>query len=183
MPFDQRLAARRDLTLEAMRAGADVIHQAVLFDGRRLGYADFLRRVEQPSHLGSWSYEVWDTKLARHAKASAVLQVCIYSELLAGMQGRAPGEMHLALGGVQRETVSFRYADYGAYHRLVAREFETMMYGTPDYPPATVPEPVEHCAVCRWSGECSAWWRARRMTCPWSPTSAPGSGTPCTTSG
>ena len=70
----------RDATLSAMRDGAHVIYQAVLFDGRRLGYADFLRRVEQNSNLGSWSYEVWDTKLARHAKASAVLQLCMYSD-------------------------------------------------------------------------------------------------------
>ncbi len=107
LPFVQRLAEGRDLTLDTMRAGADVIYQAVLFDGRRLGYADFLKRVPQPSDLGDWSYEVWDTNLARHAKASAVLQLCMYSELLGGIQGRAPDEMHLALGGVRRETVSF----------------------------------------------------------------------------
>ena len=161
LPFGQRLAEGRDLTLDAMRAGADVIHQAVLFDGKRLGFADFLRRIPQPSGLGDWSYEVWDTKLARHAKASAVLQLCMYSKLLSEIQGRAPAQMHLALGGVQRETVSFRFADYAAYHRLVAREFEATLDGTPVYPPATAPEPVEHCAVCRWSGECSAWWRAQ----------------------
>ena len=161
LPFGQRLAEGRDLTLDAMRAGADVIYQAVLFDGKRLGSADFLMRIPQPSGLGDWSYEVWDTKLARHAKASAVLQLCMYSELLSEIQGRAPAQMHLALGGVQRETVSFRFADYAAYHRLVAREFEATLNGTPVYPPATAPEPVEHCAVCRWSGECSAWWRAQ----------------------
>ena len=161
LPFGQRLAEGRDLTLDAMLAGADVIYQAVLFDGKRLGSADFLMRIPQPSGLGDWSYEVWDTKLARHAKASAVLQLCMYSELLSEIQGRAPAQMHLALGGVQRETVSFRFADYAAYHRLVAREFEATLNGTPVYPPATAPEPVEHCAVCRWSGECSAWWRAQ----------------------
>ena len=73
LPFDKRLARGQDATLSAMRDRAHVIYQAVLFDGRRLGYADFLRRVEENSNLGSWSYEVWDTKLARHAKASAVL--------------------------------------------------------------------------------------------------------------
>ena len=161
LPLGQRLAEGRDLTLDAMRAGADVIYQAVLFDGKRLGSADFLMRIPQPSGLGDWSYEVWDTKLARHAKASAVLQLCMYSELLSEIQGRAPAQMHLALGGVQRETVSFRFADYAAYHRLVAREFEATLNGTPVYPPATAPEPVEHCAVCRWSSECSAWWRAQ----------------------
>ena len=160
LPRGERLARGRDETLAAMRTGVDVIYQALLFDGRRLGFADFLRRVEQPSGLGDWSYEVWDTKLARHAKASAVLQICMYSDLLGDYQGQAPSQMHLALGGVKGETVSFRLADYSAYYRMVAREFETVLESTPDYPPITAPEPVEHCDVCRWSQRCRAQWRA-----------------------
>ena len=160
LPRGQRLVKGRDETLEAMRAGADVVYQAVLFDGRRLGFADFLRRVEQASDLGPWSYEVWDTKLARYAKASAVLQLCMYSDLVREYQGLAPAEMHLALGGVQGETASFRVADYAAYYRLVAREFETVVNQEAVYPLATTPEPVEHCGVCRWSDRCRAQWRA-----------------------
>ena len=160
LPRRERLARGRAETLAAMRTGVDVIYQAVLFADRRVGFADFLRRVEQPSELGNWSYEVWDTKLARHAKASAVLQLCMYSDLLGDYQGQAPTEMHLALGGVQGQTVSFRVADYAAYYRMVAGEFEAVLGATPDYPPVTAPEPVEHCGVCRWSERCSAQWRA-----------------------
>ena len=90
LPPAERLMRGREATIAAMREGADVIYQAVLFEGRCLGYADFLRRVEQPSDLGPWRYEVWDTKLARHAKASAVLQLAMYSELLEAVQGQAP---------------------------------------------------------------------------------------------
>jgi uncharacterized protein len=61
-------------TLDAMREGPDVIYQATLFDGRWLGVADFLIRVEHPREPGEWSYEVADAKLAREAKASALLQ-------------------------------------------------------------------------------------------------------------
>src|SRR5438552_6003188 len=39
-------------TLAAIRADADVIYQAAMFDGRWLGYADFLERI------GPMSYEV-----------------------------------------------------------------------------------------------------------------------------
>ena len=159
LPLDQCLTRGRDATLSAMRDGAQVIYQAVLFDGRRLGYADFLRRVEQNSNIGSWSYEVWDTKLARHAKASAVLQLCMYSDMLAEIQGRTPEEMHLALGGAQGERVTFRVSDYAAYYRLVAREFEAYLDSTPVYPLATRPEPVEHCDMCRWNIQCRAQWR------------------------
>src|SRR5712692_6302350 len=65
--LDSYLAAK-ERTLDAMRAGADVIYQATLFDGRWLGYADFLEKVDVPSDLGGHSYEVVDTKLARSAK-------------------------------------------------------------------------------------------------------------------
>ncbi|MYH41193.1 MAG: TM0106 family RecB-like putative nuclease [Chloroflexi bacterium] len=159
-PPDDSLIRGRDQTLQAMRAGSDVVYQAVLFDGSRLGRADFLRRVEEPSDLGDWSYEVWDTKLARHATAAAVLQLCMYSDLLVSLQGRLPERMHLALGGVRRERVSFRVADYAAYYRLVAREFEAFLARAAALPVATTPEPVEHCGVCRWSERCERRWRA-----------------------
>jgi len=165
VPRGERIAAlqrRRDETVEAMRAGADVIYQAVLFDGRRLGYADFLRRVDVPSDLGPWSYEVWDTKLARSAKASALLQLCMYSAMVETVQGRAPERMHLALGGVARERVSFRVADYAAYARSVARDFEALLdSGTSSFPVPSEPEPAPHCDICSWSVECTTQWRAQ----------------------
>ena len=77
-------------TVAAMRAGADVIFQATFFDGRWRGHADFLLRVETPSDLGSWSYEVADTKLARRAKPAAILQLCNYAEHVARVQGVWP---------------------------------------------------------------------------------------------
>ena len=73
LPHGERLARGRNATLEAMRGGAEATCQAVLSDGWRLGCADFLRRVERPSGLRAWSYETWDTKLARSPKTCAVL--------------------------------------------------------------------------------------------------------------
>lgn len=46
-----------------MREGKDVNYQASLRDGVLIGHADFLRRVERPSNLGTYGYEVLDTKL------------------------------------------------------------------------------------------------------------------------
>ena len=147
-------------TLQAMRDGVDVIYQAVLLGDRRLGYADFLRRVETPSDLGAWSYEVWDTKLARQPTAPAVLQISMYSDLLGRMQGRPPERMHLALGGVARKTESLRVTDYAAYYRLVARQFETLLDDSESaFPIPTKPEPMAHCDFCSWSRECRAQWR------------------------
>lgn len=143
-------------TEAAIRRGDDVVHQATFFDGRWLGFADFLLRVERASALGPWSYEVLDAKLARHAKASAVLQVCAYVDALARLQGSEPELLHLALGGSARPVERLRVADHMAYYRLARREFERRTSVTrPAYPPASYPEPVEHCAVCRWDELCT----------------------------
>ena len=56
-------------TIDAMRRGDDVIYQGTVFDGRWLGYPDFLLKKSGASDLGDWHYEVSDTKLARTAKA------------------------------------------------------------------------------------------------------------------
>ena len=155
VPFAQRdwaeAAAR---TVEALRRGAGVVYQGRLEagDGRWSGYPDFLIRVERPSALGDWSYEVVDAKLAREARGTAVLQLLLYSDLLQQVQGAAPERMHLALGGGRGPVdPSFRVAEYAAYYRAVRRRFEAHA----DTPPETYPEPVEHCALCDWRRTCA----------------------------
>ena len=124
-----RACGRRPPRREAaMRAGADVVYQATFFDEAWRGHADFLLRVdhaagEPPSALGAWHYEVADTKLARHVKAGAVLQICSYVDQLERLQGRRPELLHVALGGSARETVSLRVDDYMAYYRRVKADF------------------------------------------------------------
>src|SRR6267143_1950022 len=86
-------------TVEAIRDCADVVYQATFQDGPWRGRADFLIRVDRPSALGGFSYEVVETKLARAAKVRAILQLCFYSELLAKIQGVPPEWMHVVLGG------------------------------------------------------------------------------------
>jgi uncharacterized protein len=139
-------------TVEAMRAGAEVIYQGVLFDGARWrGYSDFLHRVERPSELGSFSYEVADTKLARRVKPYFLLQLCFYSELIEAIQGVQPARMHVVLG--THESQAFRVAEFAAYYRSVKRGFEDVVEAGLS---TTYPEPVEHCGVCRWEERCVA---------------------------
>ncbi len=160
-----RLRRQAADTIEAMASGVDVVFQATFFDGRWLGYADFLRRkdaADRPSAWGGYHYEVADTKLARHVKAGAVLQICLYVEQLTAIQGVQPEEMHVVLGGSARETAHLRVDDYMAYYRAARARFEATVLGTDGapalaarYPPAdTYPEPVEHCDVCRWAELC-----------------------------
>lgn len=153
----ERLEADAELTKQLMRDGVDVIFQAALFDGRWRGYADFLLRKTGPSDLGAHHYEVADTKLARRTKGGALLQMCVYSELVAGIQGRMPAEMHVALGGSGNRIDTHRLDDYLAYFHSVKDRFEAAV--APDqplpYPLTLPPEPVAHCEVCRWAPVCT----------------------------
>ena len=82
-------------TRAAMGSGADVIAQATMANEHWFGRSDILRRVGRPSLLGEWSYEVYDCKLARETKAATILQLSLYSELLASIQGVLPENMYV----------------------------------------------------------------------------------------
>ena len=148
-------------TADAIRNGAGVIYQGTLTGAgdvtALLGRPDFLVRADllaapdgEP-RPGGRRYEVVDAKLARTAKARAVLQTAFYSRLLAELQGIEPRWMHLALG--HGEFVSFKVRDFAAYERQTRRRLVEVLGAGP--PPGLYPEPVEHCAICRWSELCS----------------------------
>ena len=63
-------------TQDALRMGADVVFQATFFDGEFVGFADFLIRED------NGAYAVWDTKLARHPRVTALLQLAAYGDQL-----------------------------------------------------------------------------------------------------
>lgn len=152
---EEELQAAAIDTAETMRTGAPLIFQGVFFDGRWQGRTDFLRRLEEPSDLGSWSYEVIDTKLARAVKPHFVHQLILYSRLLADLQGRMPKRAHVILGDGSRETVEI--SRYAALNRYVTTSLERMI-GQPIG--ETYPEPVAHCDICRMVAECRARLRA-----------------------
>ncbi|MGA1838024.1 TM0106 family RecB-like putative nuclease [Herbiconiux sp. 11R-BC] len=112
------LRAQQELTAAALRAGADVVFQGTFFDGRFLGFADFLVRADArepdgaarsaraaasghaaaPPRAESPRYEVYDTKLARHAKITALLQLAAYAEQLERLGVPLGPRVHLLLG-------------------------------------------------------------------------------------
>jgi uncharacterized protein len=150
---DEAVAATRD----AMQAGVHIIVQAALRHGAWGGRPDILRRVERKSRLGAWSYEALDTKLAREAQGSAVLQLCLYSELLASAQGVAPEFAYVVMPGDPFNEQRFRVDDFAAYYRRVKRELEQSLA---DAPAQTYPEPVPRCDICRWFATCNDQRRA-----------------------
>jgi uncharacterized protein len=143
-------------TLQAMQAGHQIIVQAALRDGRWLGRADILRRVNVPSALGAWSYEIIDTKLARETKGGTVLQLCLYADLLKAMQGAAPEFVYVVAPFSNFEPQRFRFADYAAFLRKAVRAAETAADASGSTKDETYPDPKEHCDVCRWESQCDA---------------------------
>jgi len=142
------LDAARQRTIEAMRDGAQIIFQSALYDGTWAGYADFLERVERPSDLGPWSYEVADTKLARKVKPYFLLQLCFYTDLVTQVQGEVPEQMHVVLGTGER--ASFVPAEFLAYHRRVQARYLGEIAAMSE----TYPHFTDHCGLCRWSEHC-----------------------------
>ncbi|GAA1210818.1 TM0106 family RecB-like putative nuclease [Rhodoglobus aureus] len=90
-------------TREALLSGAPVVFQGVFFDETDpelpfIGYADFL--VRQPDG----SYRVVDSKLSRHVRVTALLQLAAYHEQLQKLGFSADGTVELILGNDESET-------------------------------------------------------------------------------
>ncbi len=144
-------------TRAAIEAGADVIVQGAFRSGDWVGRTDVLLRVETPSAFGAWSYEVVDAKLARETKGGTVLQLCLYSELLAAAQGARPVNAYVVAPHSGYAPQPFRMDDYGAYYRRVRDSLAKAVLtgGAPPYP-----EPCDYCEICRWRERCDARRRA-----------------------
>ncbi|MGB4784596.1 MAG: TM0106 family RecB-like putative nuclease [Candidatus Acidiferrum sp.] len=145
-------------TLALMERGAQVISQGALSDGEWFGRPDVLRRVEKASAKWAWSYEVADTKLARETKATTILQLSLYSELLAKIQGTVPEFLWVVPPGEGFAGEKYRVSEYAAYSRFVMKRLRGAVGEGASK--ETYPEPVEHCNVCRWFKECDARRRA-----------------------
>jgi len=113
---EKRLVAE---TLALMERGVDVIAQGALRDGKWFGRPDVLRRVERGGGKWAWSYEVADTKLARETKATTILQLSLYSELLGKIQGKMPEFLWVVPPGEGFAGEKYRVAEYAAYYRYV----------------------------------------------------------------
>jgi len=94
---------------QAMRDGVPVLYQATFFDGSFIGFSDFLLRTDDGA------YEVYDTKLARHAKIPALLQLAAYAEQIAALGLRVGPQVHLVLG--DGTTSSHALADIAPVYR------------------------------------------------------------------
>ncbi len=89
------LTAAAEQTMRAVERSAPVIYQAAMFDGRFVGFADFL--VLSHSETGT-QYRLRDTKLARSVKVEALLALAAYADTLAATGIPVAPEVELVLG-------------------------------------------------------------------------------------
>lgn len=132
-------------TAEAFENGAPVVYQAAFFDGRFLGYADFIIQTDDGS------YEVYDTKLARHAKITALLQLAAYSDQLHRLGIPTGEKVYLVLG--DNSVIEHRLCDILPVYRKRRARFEGLIDGRcADTAPTDWGDPrytaCGRCAVC-----------------------------------
>ncbi|MDN5569014.1 MAG: TM0106 family RecB-like putative nuclease, partial [Paracoccus sp. (in: a-proteobacteria)] len=148
------LARDADATRRVLTDGAEIVFQGAFLSGNWGGWSDFLERVDHPSAFGPFSYEVVDIKLKRRPHPKHVLQLVLYSDLLAEVQGAAPEFAHVELGDGTRATL--RLSDYAAYARMARARLEGFVAD----PPPTRPIPCADCGLCRWGDHCAEVWQA-----------------------
>jgi uncharacterized protein len=90
--IEDQLRELGELTIQALREKKPVIFQATFFDGAFQGFADFLILAEDGT------YAVYDTKLARKAKITALMQLAAYAHQLQENGIPVSSQVHLILG-------------------------------------------------------------------------------------
>jgi predicted RecB family nuclease len=111
-------------TLRAMQEGADVVVQARLEHGSWAGWADVLLRLDGESEGAgeartTWRYEPVETKLAKETRGATLIQLCLYAELLAELQGAPPALLRVVVPGANFEPECYRFDEFRSYFRLV----------------------------------------------------------------
>ncbi|WP_439691124.1 TM0106 family RecB-like putative nuclease [Curtobacterium sp. SP.BCo] len=124
-PAPPDYATAAEAARSAMRNGADVLYQPTFHAASTddepgfIGFADFILRNDRGE------YEVYDTKLARHAKISALLQLAAYAEQMQA-HGIPTGEqVHLVLG--DRTITTHDLADIAPVYRTQRAELQRVI--------------------------------------------------------
>ena len=143
-------------TLDALRRGVPVIVQATFVDREHstgapgdlpiafVGYADFLVRIPESA------YRVQDSKLARRAKVTALLQLAAYAEQLERLGIPVDREVELILGN--RERSIHRLDDIAPVLRARRARLHKLLRDrdAADAPIAWRDPGVTYCRSCAW---------------------------------
>jgi uncharacterized protein len=109
-----------DAAAEAMRRGDAALYQATFYDGDFIGFADFIIRND------AGEYEVYDTKLARHAKIPALLQLAAYAEQIERLGIPVGRTVRLILGNGTMS--SHELSDIAPVYRVQRNELRRVLH-------------------------------------------------------
>jgi len=112
------LTAAAESTLRAVHDHAEVVYQAAMFDGRFVGFADFLV-------LDGQRYRLRDTKLARSVKVEALLQLAAYAETLRAAGVGVHDDVELVLGN--GTTMAYRVDELLPVYRSRRAQLQTLL--------------------------------------------------------
>jgi uncharacterized protein len=139
------LTAAAEATIRAVDRRAPVIYQAAMFDGRFVGFADFLILEDGPD---GQRYRLRDTKLARSVKVEALLQLAAYADTLSSAGVPVAPAVELVLG--DGATASYRVDEllpvYGPRRAALQRLLDDHLAG--GKPVAWQDETVRACFRC-----------------------------------
>ena len=145
-------------TIESMKAGFDIIRGGYLKDDKWSGEFDFLQKSEKyKSNLGEYSYEVIDTKNTSGVKTDHIIQVGLYSYLLAKIQGLTPKSFFILLKDLKKEEIKvsqvneFFLENKIQYEHFIKNDLNK-----------TKPEKCDHCQICDWQEVCENEWKVKR---------------------
>ena len=144
-----------DLTKRALNEGKDLIYQGRLGDKSWSGFADFIVKVPKKSELGSYSYEVIDTKISAQPKPDHIIQLANYSDMLSKIQGCIPEQMHIVLR--DNKKISINTKESMDYYFINKKYYEVFLES--NYLKNIKPEKCNYCQFCDYQEVCIKKWK------------------------
>ncbi|MCY0900357.1 MAG: AAA domain-containing protein [Firmicutes bacterium] len=136
-------------TQEALRRGDEHLLHPVLWDRPWLAMPDMLVRVNAPSSLGAYRYDVVKLLGSQESVIDALLIAALEADLLHGLQGASTA---IQLKGSDGSVRSFSSADVVHY----VRRLKNRLYGDLTNTCDSYPDPVPACRQCLWLPVCEA---------------------------
>ncbi len=145
-------------TIKALKEGYQLVYGGWLKSGNWSGELDFLEiNKKVKSDLGSWSYEITDTKHSQKVKGDHIYQQCLYTNLLKEVQGILPEKFYILLKDKTKQPIKIKevYNTF-LFHKNSYEKFLSNGIGK------TKAEKCSYCKFCDFSNHCEEEWKNKR---------------------